>query len=139
MPSWVHDTHQTPANAIVVQAVWTVLLMRYFYATSGEPKKAFDGLTDSVILAGLIFYSLTVGAVYMLRWKRPDLARPYRTWGYPLTPALLLLAYTAVFFWNLWDNWKQSLNVLLLIGAGLVFYWLWTFRQRRSATGKLPG
>jgi basic amino acid/polyamine antiporter, APA family len=135
----VHDTHQTPANAIVVQAVWTVLLMRYFYATSGEPKKAFDGLTDSVILAGLIFYSLTVGAVYILRWKRPDLARPYRTWGYPLTPALLLLAYAAVFFWNLWDNWKQSLNVLLLIGAGLVFYWLWTFRQRRSATGKLPG
>ncbi|MFM7162756.1 MAG: APC family permease [Planctomycetaceae bacterium] len=134
----VHNEYRTPANAILVQAVWTVLLMRFFYATSGEPKGAFDGLTDSVILAGLIFYSLTVGAVYILRWKRPDLARPYLTWGYPFTPALLLIAYAAVVLWNLWGNWKQSMNVLLLIGAGLFFYWIWTIPERRSAIKKLP-
>jgi len=128
--SKVHDAHQTPANAIVVQALWTMVLMRYFYATSDNPKQAFDGLTDSVILAGLIFYSLTVGAVYILRITRPEVPRPYRTWGFPVTPALLLLAYAVVFAWNLWGNWRQSFSVMALIGAGLVFYLIWTAAGR---------
>lgn len=125
----VHDKYQTPANAIVLQAVWTTLLIILFFAWKDSPKEAFDGLTDSVILAGLIFYSLAVGAVYVLRRMRPDIERPYRTWGYPVTPLLLLVAYTAAFVSSLVENPGQSAGVLGFIAAGVVYYAI--MRRRR--------
>ncbi len=121
----VHENYRTPANAIVIQAIWTVVLMAAFYALTKEPRDAFDGLTDSVILAGLIFYSLTVGAVYVLRRKLPTQHRPYRTWGYPFTPALLLIVYAAVFVSKLVSDWKLTAAVLVLIGFGVIYYQLW--------------
>ena len=183
VPSWLHRIHpgfQTPANAIVAQAVWTVLLIVLFSvwkpsespatptaannvqaiadsssdidqraaslketANGSKPpapephsvqmKRAFDNLTDSVICAGLLFYGLTVSAVYVLRRTRPDLARPYKTWGYPFTPALLLFAYTGAFLSLLADQPWQTLSVLLLIASGVVYY-LIASRWQRSAT-----
>lgn len=159
IPRWiqhVHPTRQTPTNAIIIQAAWTVLLVVWFACqilmapvpadaapanasanlgmespqsapnlASPKPKTlrdAFDGLTDSVICAGVIFYGLTVAAVYVLRFTKPDLPRPYRTWGYPLTPALLLVAYTAAFISMIWKEPWQTATVLGLIGAGVVYY-----------------
>ena len=150
VPRWLHRIHpvyQTPANAIVAQAVWTVLLIVLFSVwkpsepqptpstnvartvnqTLSEPhsvqmKRAFDNLTDSVICAGLLFYGLTVSAVYVLRRTRPDVERPYKTWGYPLTPALLLLAYAGAFVSLLIDQPWQTFSVLVLIASGVVYY-----------------
>ena len=150
VPRWLHRIHpvyQTPANAIVAQAVWTVLLIVLFSVwkpsepqptpstnvaravnqTISDPhsvqmKRAFDNLTDSVICAGLLFYGLTVSAVYVLRRTRPDVERPYKTWGYPLTPALLLLAYAGAFVSLLVDQPWQTLSVLVLIASGVVYY-----------------
>ncbi len=125
LPARLHHIHrrwQTPANAIVAQGVWTVLLIVVFYAWKDDPKGAFDGLTDSVIFAGLIFYSLTVAAVYVLRWTRPALDRPYRTWGYPFTPALLLGVYAFALVRQLFDQWQQMTAVAALIASGVVYY-----------------
>ncbi|MSR56835.1 MAG: amino acid permease [Planctomycetaceae bacterium] len=127
----VHAVYQTPSNAIVIQAAWTTLLIVVFYAWKDSPKDAFDGLTDSVILGGLIFYSMTVAAVYVLRSKRPDLPRPYRTWGYPVTPALLLLAYSGALLSILSEHWKESTAVIGLIASGTLFY-AWSSRQPRG-------
>jgi len=85
-------------------------------------KNAFDNLTDSVICAGLIFYGMAVAAVYVLRHKRPDMHRPYKTWGYPFTPAMLLLAYLGAFVSLLLERWMQTMGVLSLIAAGIVYY-----------------
>ena len=107
-------------------------------ASSGEQhsrkmKSAFDNLTDSVICAGLIFYGMAVAAVYVLRWKRPHVERPYKTWGYPVTPALLLLAYAGAFVSLMLERWTQTVSVLLLIGAGIVYFFVATaFRRRRG-------
>lgn len=99
---------------------------------SRKMKSAFDNLTDSVICAGLIFYGMAVAAVYVLRWKRPHVERPYKTWGYPVTPALLLLAYAGAFVSLMLERWTQTVSVLLLIGAGIVYFFLATaFRRRR--------
>ena len=96
-------------------------------------KSAFDNLTDSVICAGLIFYGMAVAAVYVLRWKRPHVERPYKTWGYPVTPALLLLAYAGAFVSLMLERWTQTVSVLLLIGAGIVYFFVATvFRRRRG-------
>ncbi|MEI6539365.1 MAG: amino acid permease [Planctomycetota bacterium] len=85
-------------------------------------KSAFDNLTDSVICAGLIFYGMAVAAVYVLRRTQPQADRPYRTWGYPFTPALLLLAYAWAFVSLLLERWSQTMGVLSLIAAGVVYY-----------------
>jgi APA family basic amino acid/polyamine antiporter len=137
VPNWlqqIHPRYQTPANTIVLQAVWTILLVVLFSvwtpgggaAEAGGGTKqlyaAFDNLTNSVICAGLIFYGLAVAAVYVLRRTRPDMERPYRTWGYPVTPALLLAAYVGAFISLLIEMPAQTITVLLLIGAGIVYY-----------------
>lgn len=126
----VHDSYRTPANAVLIQGVWTTLLLVVFYAWKENPKDAFDGLTDSVIFGGLIFYGMSVAAVYVLRATRPDAPRPYRTWGYPVTPALLLVAYAAAFASLLVERWTETAGVAALIAAGLVFY-VWTTRTKR--------
>ncbi len=131
IPRWVqeiHPTRKTPANSIILQAVWTTILVVFFYCWKDKPKDAFDGLTDSVISAGLIFYSLAVGAVYVLRTKRPDLARPYKTWGYPVTPALLLIAYAGAFTSQIVEQPQQTAGVVALILSGVIYYF---FASRR--------
>jgi APA family basic amino acid/polyamine antiporter len=131
----VHPHNQTPGNAIIIQAVWTTLLIALFYAWKDNPKAAFDGLTDSVVCAGMIFYGMTVASVYVLRLKRPELDRPYRTWGYPVTPALLILAYAFTFVGQLLETWQQTAGVLGLIAAGIVYYYTvrWIISWRRVA------
>jgi APA family basic amino acid/polyamine antiporter len=101
---------------------------------SRQTKQAFDNLTDSVICAGLIFYSLAVSAVYVLRWRRPDMVRPYKTWGYPFTPAFLLVAYLGAFVSLLIEQWAQTMSVLALIGAGVVYFFIATALRRRWST-----
>ena len=158
VPSWLHRIHprfHTPANTIVMQAIWAVFLVLLFSVwdpnapvisqsaiglgygdvsevaalTSGEEhsrrlKSAFDNLTDSVICAGLIFYGMAVAAVYVLRRTQPLTHRPYKTWGYPFTPALLLLAYAGAFVSLLMERWTQTMGVLSLIGAGIAYYFV---------------
>jgi len=102
-------------------------------AHSRRLKNAFDNLTDSVICAGLIFYGMAVGAVYILRRKQPEMHRPYKTWGYPVTPALLLLAYLGAFVSLLMQQWAQTISVLSLISAGVVYYFIANAIQRRPA------
>jgi APA family basic amino acid/polyamine antiporter len=125
----VHGSFGTPSNAILIQGLWTTILLIVFYAWKDDPKEAFDGLTDSVIFGGLIFYGMSVAAVYVLRRKRPDLPRPYRTWGYPLTPALLLLAYSAAAVSEITARPKETIGVAALIASGVVYY---AFARRRA-------
>jgi APA family basic amino acid/polyamine antiporter len=125
LPAYIRNVDsrfRTPLNAILIQAVWTTILLLVFYSWKDNPKNAFDGLTDSVIFAGMIFYGLAVAAVYILRRTRPDLPRPYRTWGYPITPALLLVAYVAGVVSELLSNPSESIAVAGLIGSGIVYY-----------------
>jgi APA family basic amino acid/polyamine antiporter len=72
---------------------------------------------------------MAVGAVFVLRWKRPDLARPYRTWGYPITPALYLLAFAAALVSMLIDKWQQTAAGLVIILAGIVFFYVWSRKK----------
>jgi APA family basic amino acid/polyamine antiporter len=130
----VHETWRTPANAILLQGAWTTLLIiGAFVWRSGpddKPIDAFDDLTAFAIFGGLLFYSLVVGAVIVLRKKRPDLPRPYRTWGYPFTPLMYLGGSAAVLVSMLLDYWRQTSMGTVLIVAGMVYYAL-VARKRR--------
>jgi APA family basic amino acid/polyamine antiporter len=71
-----------PGFAIIVQGIWSVLL-----CLSGT----YSNLLDYVIFAVLIFFALTILAIFILRVKRPDIPRPYKAFGYPVIPAIIFL------------------------------------------------
>jgi APA family basic amino acid/polyamine antiporter len=132
----VDPRFQTPANAIVIQALWAVLLTAAAFAWKSGPSDrlidAFDVLTDFVIFGALLFYALVVAAVLVLRRKQPDLARPYRTWGYPATPVLYLLGSSVVMLSMLRDKLPQTLAGSALIAAGVVYHCYYQRAQRRE-------
>lgn len=84
-----------PATALLVQAVWTMLLtLPRTVGVSGSTRifgNVYTQLLEYIISADLIFYLLLVGAMLVLRRKRPREPRPYKTWGYPLVPVLSIV------------------------------------------------
>jgi len=81
------NAHGVPAFGLWIQALWTCLLT--LTGTYGQ-------LLDFVMLPTILFYVFTVGGVFLLRWRRPDLERPVRVWGYPVVPALYLVGACAI-------------------------------------------
>jgi basic amino acid/polyamine antiporter, APA family len=124
----VHVVYATPGNAVLLQGAWACLLVFAAYAGTENPAAAFDILTNFVIFGGSVFYAMAVASVFVLRFKRPDWPRPYRTLGYPWTPSIYLLAFVAVLASLLVDNWQPSLAGGGLIAAGAVYY-AWRLRR----------
>jgi basic amino acid/polyamine antiporter, APA family len=115
----VDPRFKTPANAILAQAFWSVLQIVVVAAFAANPKGVFDSLTDFVVLGGTIFYGATVAAVYVLRSKMPEANRPYKTWGYPITPLFYLLVSAVVVATV---NLQQIVAVASLLALGGVVY-----------------
>jgi len=113
----VHPRHQTPAFAILAQGVWAAALL-----VSGS----YESLLDYAMFALWLSYGAMVAGVIALRIKRPELPRPYRMWGYPVT-AILFVAITVCFLANMiLTRPVPSLIGLGLIAAGIPVYFLWT-------------
>ena len=112
------------------------MLIVVAYAWKADPGEAFDALTDFVIFGGSLFYAMAVASVFVLRWKRPDAERPYRTWGYPVTPALYLLAFAAALTSMLIDKWQQTAAGSVLILAGVVYYFIAARRALRLTASR---
>jgi APA family basic amino acid/polyamine antiporter len=87
----IHPEYGTPAFAILVQGAWAAVLV-----LSGS----YESLADYALFGIWVFYGLMVAAVIVLRRTRADLPRPYRMWGYPVTP-LVFLAITLWFLGNM--------------------------------------
>ncbi len=83
----------------------------------------FDILTDLVIFLVLLFNGLAVASVYVLRRKLPDAERPYRVWGYPVVPALFLLATLYLLVNTLIATPGRALAGLGGVALGLPIYW----------------
>jgi APA family basic amino acid/polyamine antiporter len=86
---------------------------------------SYEQLFTCVIFASWILYGMTAAAVIVLRRKRPDLPRPYRTWGYPWVPATFVLVAIALILSTLVDSPRESLMGIGLIVLGLPFYFYW--------------
>jgi APA family basic amino acid/polyamine antiporter len=117
-PRW-----RTPARSLWAQASWAVVL-----TLSGS----YNQLYTYVVFAATLFHVATGAAVFVLRRRRPDLHRPYRVWGYPLVPALFLLASLALVVNTLVERPWESLIGLGLVALGLPAYAGW---RRRAGAG----
>jgi len=141
------NARHVPAVALVLQGVWTALLVlprtRLRDLTTGAPQLDASGaeqygnlygmLLDYVVFAVLIFYVLTIAGVFVLRRKRPDAERPYRAFGYPLLPAFYIVAATVILLVLAVYRTQTSWPGLLLVLAGVPVYFLWR-KSRPAAT-----
>ena len=113
----VHPRFQTPHVAILLTAAMSLVLVF---------SRSFEALTETFVIAIWPFYGLCVAAVFRLRRTRPELARSYRVAGYPLVPALFLVAVVA-FLGNALVSEPVATSVTFaIILAGLPVYW-WAF------------
>lgn len=119
----IHPRYKTPSVAILLQSVWSVVLV-----WSGS----FDQLTDMLVFASFIFYGATALGVILLRYKQPDLLRPYRTFGYPIVPAFFCACCALLVCMTLINQPREAITGLGLIATGLPFYWFWRKRSEES-------
>jgi len=117
----VHPAFHTPGVSILGLSAWAAIVV-----LSGR----YDQLLTFVIFASWLLYGMTTAAVFVLRRKRPDLERPYRTLGYPFVPALFVIAALLIEVVTLMNSPRESVLGIVLIAAGLPFYFLW---KRRSS------
>jgi len=127
----VHQRWATPVPALVAQGAIAVALV--FSGT-------YEQLATYVVFASFLFYAMSCAAVLRLRRSRPDLERPYRTWGYPVTP-LVFIAFSAWLVWNTIAEAPRDAAIgAALIVAGLPGYWYWTrgagSRERGAGSGE---
>ena len=116
----VHPEHHTPSVSILALNGWAALLV-----LSGHYKELFT----YVIFASWILYGMTTAAVIVLRHRRPGLARPYRTLGYPVVPVLFVAAAALLIYYTLRTSPRESVMGLSVIALGLPFYFYWKRRR----------
>jgi APA family basic amino acid/polyamine antiporter len=112
----LHPRYKTPAAGLLVQAAWTVVL-----CVSGS----YSQLLDYIIFAVLVFYILTIVGLFVLRFKKPNVPRPYKALGYPALPALyiILAGWICVVLLRYKPQYTWPGLVLVLLGIPVYFFW----------------
>lgn len=105
-----------PGFAIAVQGIWSVLL-----CLSGT----YGNLLDYVIFAVLIFFTLTILAIFVLRVKRPDIPRPYKAFGYPVIPAIYIITTVTIMVILLIYKPNYTFPGLGIVLLGIPVFYLW--------------
>jgi basic amino acid/polyamine antiporter, APA family len=120
----IHPRFGTPAFAIVATALWASLL-----AATGT----FEQLLTYVVFAGWIFYALGALSIFVYRRRQPDAVRPFRVPGYPLTPALFVLAAGSLVLNTVITQPGRAAVGLAVVVLGAPAFFAWRARSRRRA------
>jgi APA family basic amino acid/polyamine antiporter len=124
----VHPRFHTPALALVVQAVMAIALQ-----LGGG---SFRDFLELAIFSEWLFYMIAASTIFVFRRREPDAPRPYRTWGYPVVPALFVVAAAVLLYYTFMDKLHHSLVgtivMTLVMLAGVPVYWYFA-KQKRTA------
>lgn len=115
------NSRNVPSASLLWQGIWASILV-----LSGT----FDQLTDMLIFAVYIFYGATTVGVFVLRRRMPDAHRPYKTWGYPVVPALFILFCLGLFMNTIITRPREAGIGLTLIMLGIPVYFLLLRKER---------
>ncbi len=118
------NQNSVPGVALVIQGIWASIL-----CLSGT----YGDLLDYVIFAVLVFYILTVAGIFRLRKTRPDAERPYRAFGYPVVPALYILAAAAIAIDLLIVKTSTAGPGVVIVLIGIPVYYIWRGIGGRTA------
>jgi APA family basic amino acid/polyamine antiporter len=112
-----------PGFATILQGVWAILL-----CLSGT----YSDLLDYVIFAVLIFFCLTILAIFILRVKKPDIPRPYKAFGYPVIPAIYILITIIIMVILLIYKPNYTFPGLSIVLLGIPVYYIWRYKNRNA-------
>jgi APA family basic amino acid/polyamine antiporter len=118
----IHPKWRTPAFSLIGQGAWAALL-----TMSGR----YDQLYTYVIFGMVLSYTLTVIGLFILRWKRPDVPRPYRCTGYPWLPGFYVLVGTAWTLNTIFTRPTEAFWGAAIVLAGVPGYLYWKRTSRR--------
>ncbi len=127
--AYVHPVHRTPSVSILILSAWSALLV-----LSGR----YDQLYTYVIFASVILYGMATASVIVLRFKRPDMPRPYRTIGYPVVPILFVLTTASLVVSTLIKSPRESFMGIGIVALGLPFYVYWSRKRAVNPAPTLP-
>ena len=114
------NKYAVPGNSLIIQCVWACILV-----LSGT----FDQLTDMIIFAMFVFYGATALGVFILRKKMPDAQRPYKVWGYPVVPAVVILIAASLFINTIVTQPREAgIGLALMLTA--IPFWFWFNRKK---------
>jgi APA family basic amino acid/polyamine antiporter len=120
----LHPRYNTPVAGLVVQAIWATVL-----CISGS----YGQLLDYIIFAVLLFYILTIVGLFVLRFKLPNAARPYKALGYPVLPALYIVMAAWICIVLLRYKPQYTWPGLVLVLLGIPVYLFWSRRTNSQA------
>ena len=112
----IHSRFKSPANALIIQCVWACILT--FTGT-------FNQLITYIIFASWIFYGMSAGAVIILRKKKPDMDRPYKTPAYPWIPIIFIFFAIFLTINTIMEAPRDATIGAGIILAGLPLYYYW--------------
>lgn len=115
------NKNDVPANGLLIQGVWASVL-----CLTGR----YGDLLDYVVFAVLIFYVLTIVGIFILRHKRPEAERPYKAFGYPVVPALYVLAASLIMFILLIYRPSYTWPGLIIVLLGIPVFYIWKKYQK---------
>jgi APA family basic amino acid/polyamine antiporter len=124
----VHPRFHTPSVALVVQLGLSIVLLLF----AGN----FRQLFSLAIFAEWLFYMISASTVFVLRKQEPDAPRPYRTWGYPLVPAMFIAAAAILLYYTFTENLRNSAWGVGVILAGAPIYLYFERKKKRLATSR---
>ncbi len=110
----IHPRWRTPANAILIQLAWTVVLLLFW--------KTFGDLINYVVFVDYMGLGLVGATVFIFRKRLPDVERPFRVPFYPVVPGVFVAVLIWFLAFDLLGNWKHAVAGLLVLGAGAVAY-----------------
>lgn len=122
----VHPRYNTPDFAIFLQAAWASILTLL---------GTFEQIFTFAMFMSIIFWIAAAAAVFRLRKIRPDLPRPYKTWGYPLIPWLFILASAGILINTIIEKPVESFAGIILTAAGIPVYLRWKNKIRSQQQG----
>lgn len=125
----LHSRYKTPAISLVLQTLWACIL-----CLSGS----YGQLLDLTMFAVIIFYILTISGLFVLRFTRPEAERPYRTFGYPVLPAVYILMALFIEIVLLRYKPQYTWPGLIITLLGIPVYLFWS-RSARSSASELHG
>ena len=120
------NSFSVPGNSLLYQCVWACLLV-----LSGT----FDQLTNMIIFAVFVFYGATALGVFILRKKMPDAPRPYKVWGYPVVPAIVILVSAGLFINTIYAKPDEATYGLILMLTGVPM-WYWFSRKNSKVNSQ---
>jgi APA family basic amino acid/polyamine antiporter len=112
-----------PVNSLWYQGTWACILV-----LSGT----FDQLTDMIIFAVFIYYGATTLGVFILRKKMPNAPRPYKVWGYPIVPAIVILFSAVLFFNTIYARPREAVIGMALMLLGVPIYLVLMQRKKKN-------